>query len=342
VKAAAVASESAAETAATEILEQEGTAAEALIAGFLAASAARPGALCSPIHAIMAGPSTFARAFEGRARQPGLGLPRPRGAVSAESVPAAATVAAPGSLAALAVLHAYDGSLSFQRLAGPARELAKGAGAMERHALLTKVGRLGPGAFRAPPVLRPLLAVAGRTEGGLLTEQDFAELRPESAPPRDVQLGDERGAWVVPWPSAQEGGRRVEVIAAADIRGVIGVLCYAPDDDGVKVPELGIRLARDAVVVRRGVTRVSPGQMLPAPAPIAIAHAAKLAFMALGVRAPKPLSPDDLAKIWPDSMEPGNRSLATARDLAGGAHSVGLVRAPRGEQVQKLSLPSAV
>jgi gamma-glutamyltranspeptidase/glutathione hydrolase len=342
VKSSAVATESAAETAATEILEQEGTAAEALIAGFLAAAATRPGALCAPIHAIMAGPSTFARAFEGRARQPGLGLPRPRGIVGSESAPAAATVAVPGSLAALAVLHAYDGTLSFQRLSGPARELAKGAGAKERHALLTKVGRLGPGAFRAPPILRPLLAVAGRTEGGLLTEQDLAELRPESAQPREVLFDGERGAWVAPWPAAQEAHRRVDVIAAADARGVIGVLCYAPDDDGVPVPELGIRLARDAVVVRRGVTRVSPGEVLPAPAPIAIAHAAKLAFMAIGLRAQKPLLPDDWAKIWPDSTESGSRSLATARDLAAGAQAVGLVRAPRGEQVQKLSLPAAV
>src|SRR5262249_14917578 len=78
VRSSAVASEPAAENAALEILEQEGTAAEALIAGFLAAAAVRPGVLWSPVQILTAGPGTFARAFDGRARQPGLGLPRPR------------------------------------------------------------------------------------------------------------------------------------------------------------------------------------------------------------------------------------------------------------------------
>src|SRR6185503_19158355 len=103
------------------------------------------------------------RAFDGRARQPGLGLPRPRGVVETAQVPMAAYVAAPASLGALALLHAYDATLSFQRLARPALEYATGAGGAERRALLTKVARLGPAALRAPAVLRPLLAVAGRT-----------------------------------------------------------------------------------------------------------------------------------------------------------------------------------
>jgi hypothetical protein len=146
----------------------------------------------------------------------------------------------------------------------------------------------------------------------------------------------------MPWPSPQEENRRVEIIAAADARGVIGVLGYAPDDDGISVPELGIALTRDAVVVRRGVTRVAPGEVLPSPAPFALATLARVAFMALGVRTEKPLSPNDFAAIWPDATTPGILSLQTARDLAGGAAALGLVRAPKSEQVQKLSVPAAV
>jgi gamma-glutamyltranspeptidase/glutathione hydrolase len=340
VKSSAVASEPAAEQAAAGILEQEGTAAEALIAGFLAAAAARPGVLWSPLQALIAGPGTFARAFDGRARQPGLGLPRPRGAVDASSVPLAAHVAAPASLGALALLHAYDATLSFQRLARPALELAKGSGAAERRALLAKVARLGPGALRAPAVLRALLAVAGRTEGGLLSEKDLAEMRPESALPREVRLDADRSALVTPWPSPQAPHRPVEVIVAADGRGVLGVLGYAPDDEGLAVPELGITLTRDAVVVRRGIPRVAPGEVLPVPAPLAIALSGKLAFMVLGVRSPTPLSAADLAAIWPEGTVTGSQSLALARERAGGALAVGLVRSSETHQVQKLSLPA--
>lgn len=340
MRASAVASEPAAEQAATAILEEEGTAGEALIAGFLAASAVRPSALWSPVQVLISGPGTFARAFDGRARQPGLGLPRPRGVVGKASVPAAAHVAAPASLAALAVLHAYDATLPFQRLAGPALDLAKGQHAAERRALLTKVARLGPAALRAPVVMRALLAAAGRTEGGLLSERDLAEVRPESAASREVRLSGERGAWVVPWPAPAAPHRPVEVIVAADARGVLGALGYAPDDEGLAVPELGIVLARDAVVVRRGIPRVAPGEVLPAPAPLAIASSEKLAFMAIGVRSRTPLSAADLAAIWPEGAVMGNRALAAARDRAGGALSVGLVRSRKNHEVQKLVLPA--
>ena len=340
MRASAVASEPAAERAAAAILEEEGTAAEALIAGFLAAAAVRPSALWSPVQVLVAGPGTFARAFDGRARQPGLGLPRPRGVLETASVPAAAHVAASASLGALAVLHAYDATLSFQRLAGPALELAKGEGAAERRVLLGKVARLGPAALRAPAVLRALLAVAGRAEGGLLSDRDLAEVRPESASPRDVRLSGDRSAWVAPWPAPAAPHRPVEVIVAADARGVLGALGYAPDDDGLAVPELGIVLTRDAVVVRRGIPRVSPGEVLPAPAPLAIAITAKLAFMAIAVRSRTPLSAADLSAIWPEGAVMGNKALATARDRAGGALAVGLVRSRKNQEVQKLALPA--
>lgn len=341
MKSAAVASEPAAERAATEILEQEGTVAEALIAGFLGAAALRPSVLWAPVHVLIAGPGTFARAFDGRARQPGLGLPRPRGVVASASVPLAAQVAAPASLGAMALLHAYDATVSFQRLAGPALELAKGVHAEERKAFLTKVGRLGPGALRAPPVLRALLAAAGRTEGGLLSEKDFAEVRPESALPREVPLDGDRSALITPWPSPAEPHRPVEAIAVADARGVLGVLGYAPDDDGLAVPELGITLGRDAVVVRRGVPRVAPGEILPAPAPLAIALTGKLAFMALAVRSSTPFTAADLAAIWPEDAITGNKSVSLAHERRGGALAIGLVRSPKGTEVQKLSIPAA-
>ena len=60
-----------AEEAAQHILAEAGTAADALIAGFFAAAGARPGVLFSPVQTLIAGPGVGARAFDGRARQPG-------------------------------------------------------------------------------------------------------------------------------------------------------------------------------------------------------------------------------------------------------------------------------
>jgi hypothetical protein len=189
--------------------------------------------------------------------------------------------------------------------------------------------------------LRALLGAAGRTEGGLLTEKDLAETRPESALPREVSLHGDRSALITPWPAPAEPHRTVEAIAVADARGVFGLLGYAPDDDGLVVPELGIALARDAVVVRRGVPRVAPGEILPAPAPLAIALSGKLAFMALAVRSPLPFNAADLAAIWQGEAMTGNKSLTLAHERRGGALAIGLVRSPKGTTVQKLSIPAA-
>src|SRR5262249_13308943 len=149
--------------------------------------------------AIFAGPGAGARAFDGRARQPGRGLPRPRGVIKGESVPPAAQVGVPASLAALALVHAYAGRLSLQRLAGPALEHAREVGAGERGEVIAKILRAGPAALREASVARPLLAVAGRTEGGLLSDDDLAEVRPESSLPRTADIGERRSVLLVPW-----------------------------------------------------------------------------------------------------------------------------------------------
>ena len=82
-------------------------------------------------------------------------------------------------------------------------------------------------------------------------------------------MGDRR-ALLVPWPAPEAPHRIVEVIAAADAHGVLAVLAYSPDDDGLAVPELGLTLSRDATVVKRGIPRVAPGDPIPCPAPIVL------------------------------------------------------------------------
>jgi hypothetical protein len=99
-------------------------------------------------------------------------------------------------------------------------------------------------------------------------------------------------------------------------------------------------LTRDAVVVRRGVPRVAPGEVLPAPAPFAIAMSGRLGFMAIGIRSRTPLSAADLTAIWPEGAVMGSKALAVAQGRAGGALTVGLVRSRKNHDVQRLALPA--
>ena len=127
----------------------------------------------------------------------------------------------------------------------------------------------------------------------------------------------------------------------ADARGVLGVLGYAPDDDGLAVPELGITLARDAVVVRRGVPRVHRVKSCPRRHRLpSRSRASSRSWPSPCVR-PRPSRLPMLAAIWPDDAITGNRSLALAHERRGGALAIGLVRSPKGTEVQKLSIAAA-
>jgi gamma-glutamyltranspeptidase/glutathione hydrolase len=338
VKAAAVASDLAADAAANRVLADGGTAADAVVAGFLVAGAVRPGALFSPVQGLFAGPGAGARAFDGRARQPGRGVPRPRGVAKADEIPDAALVAVPASLGALALLHAYGGYLSLQRLVAPALEHARAVGADGRSEVIAKFAQRGPAALTEAAILRPLLAAASRTQGGLLSEEDLVEVRPESAAPRQTECGLGRRALVVPWPAPEAPQRETEFVVAADASGVMAALSYAPDDDGLAVSELGLTLPRDAVVVRRGIPRVTPGEPLPCPAPITIGLDDHAAFLALGVRSRTPFDAEILSQAWSDRTATAAQLLASANVAARGMSARGVVRSRPTEQVQKVSV----
>jgi hypothetical protein len=233
----------------------------------------------------------------------------------------------------LAVLHAHDGKTAFPKLAASAVEHAHEIGAESRAALLGRIGRRSASALRESITARPLLAVAGRSEGGLLSEQDLADVRPEGEAPREMSMGD-RGALCVPWPAPEAPHRVAEVIAAADARGVLGVLAYCPDDDGVAVPDLGVVLPRDAMVVRRGIPRVTPGEPIPCPAPILLAMSDKKVIMALGVRAGLPLRAADLSAVWSKSNA-ASKLLRAALEAASGEKAFAVLRSET-QQVRKL------
>jgi gamma-glutamyltranspeptidase/glutathione hydrolase len=319
--------------AAQQILDEKGTAADALIAGFLAAAAARPSVLFCPVQALLAGPGVGARAFDGRAREPGLGLPRPRGVTPGQRVAPAARAAVPASLGMLALLHAHDGKTPFSKLTAPAVAIAGEIGAEPRGALLARIGRRSASALREAITVRPLLAAAGRSEGGLVSEQDLSEVRPEGGVPRETEMGGRR-ALDVPWPAPGDSHRIAEVIAVADARGVLAALSYSPDDEGLAVPELGVVLPRDATVVRRGIPRARPGEAIACSAPIVLALSEDQLIMALGVRATGAVRTSDLSSSW-SKTNAAPKLLRAALAAAGGEKAFAVLRSET-EQVRKL------
>jgi len=119
---------------------------------------------------------------------------------------------------------------------------------------------------------------------------------------------------------------------------VMAALSYAPDDDGVAVPDLGLTLPRDAVAVRRGIPRVTPGEALPCAAPIAMGLEEHAVFLALGVRSNTPLDTAPMLAAWSDRGATAAMLLAAANEAARGSHARAVLRSPDTEQVQKISL----
>lgn len=268
--AASTASSAAARAAAAAIIEAGGTAVDAVIAGFFAAAGERPGVLLAPAIALVAGTGAGARAYDGRSVQPGLGSARPRGFVADAAIPDAAFASAPRSIAMLVLLHGHRGRTSLSVLARDGVAAAEAQGEKARAGLIRRVGASGVLALRSAEVARELLAAAGSVAGGMLTERDLEEARPAETDAVTTALASGANVFTSPWSSSTASAANTEAVVACDGRGIVAAIAYAPTGAGVLVPELGVALARDAVPVLRGVTRVAPGTPLEAPAPVAL------------------------------------------------------------------------
>src|SRR5579872_6420920 len=97
--AAAAASEAHVAHAAREALAR-GNAVDAVVTGVLVAAAHAAGVLLGPVQVLVGGAGAGLVAVDGRVRQPGLGIPRPRGVVAGADIPAAARVGVPALPAA--------------------------------------------------------------------------------------------------------------------------------------------------------------------------------------------------------------------------------------------------
>jgi hypothetical protein len=273
-RSSAIADDPVAAEAAEDVLLAGGSALGAVAAGYFAAVGAHSGVLMSPVTVLAAGAGLGARAFDGRCRQPGLGTRRPRGFKDPSEIPPAARVAVPAGLTAVIIALAYDEQAKVSRLLKTAIRRARDSGADSRAELLERVRAVGAGAITEPAFVRPLLHVAGESAGGVLTATDLRSIADIDNP---AAIREEGGArWVVaPWADAapevvpEELGTG-HAICAVDVRGLFAVLSYRRVMNGIGIDELEVEAPPVAVPVLRGVTRVSPGGSLPAPAPIAI------------------------------------------------------------------------
>jgi gamma-glutamyltranspeptidase/glutathione hydrolase len=275
--ATAVSSDTTARDAAQAYLDAGGEAVGAVVAGFFAAAGESPGVLLGPVGLIVAQVGMGVRAFDGRQRQPGLGQRRARGIAAGEAVPTAARVAVPGAIPALLVALRYGRSVALSKIVSTGIGLAKKAGCERRAEALDAIERLGAAALGSAGIARPLIHLAGPSEGGGLGLSDL-EFIPELDQPARVSAALRSPPWAderldssqvsdMDW---HDQALRQHGIGASDGAGGLAALCYDNALAGLRVDELELVSPLNAVPVRRGLPRVMPGRFLPAPTPISI------------------------------------------------------------------------
>ena len=286
----AVASEPDVAEAAMSVLHgAKGNAVDAVIAGVFAAGAMSPAVLLGPVQLLVGGAGAGLRAIDGRGRQPGLGVARPRGFTTADPILPASRVAVPALPAALATALASFGRSTLAQVLAPAVDRSRAVA--ERFQFFKRLAQRGPSVFAEHAIASELIAAAGRVAGGLLTEEDLSRVRPSADACAIHTVGTRRVA-TAPWGAAgvrgeAEGGKLsaavVQVIAAADAHGVLAIACYEAPDDGVPIPELGLVAPFGAAPVLRGEARVPPGAPRPAASPIALSELGGVVDAAVGV-----------------------------------------------------------
>jgi hypothetical protein len=273
LRIAAISNDPVAEQAASESLISGGTALGAVLSGFFASAGATSGVLLGPVSILVAGVGSGARCFDGRLRQPGLGVKRPRGFREEDPIPDAAFVAVPSAMAAIAVALAYDEERSLSSVVRYGIQQAQRVGADARAELLKIVRGAGAGAFSHTAFMRPLLHLGGPSEGGNLTSTDFAAVPTDLDVP--AVLRPDCPEWFeVPWAAdgaaiGSSSGLQLTVLAF-DSRGVAAAMSFQRARDGISLDALELEAPRAAVPVLRGVSRVAPGERIPCTASMAI------------------------------------------------------------------------
>jgi len=259
--------------AAQEALLAGSSAVNAVLTGFFTACGAHAGVLLGPLSILVAGVGSGVRAFDGRLRQPGLGTKRPRGFTADEEIPVGARVAVPQSIAAAVVAHAYDRGGPIAEVIKRGIRQAKQVGSEVRADVLQSIRSQGAKALSSTGFARPLLHVAGVSEGGLVTSADLNAVFDLDVSAAAVTAAPD---WMqAPWSGDSHvlgslEGALTMVLVAVDIRGVFAGAAYSWTSNGIAIEELDLEAPASAMPVMRGVTRIAPGCPIPSPVPIAI------------------------------------------------------------------------
>ena len=237
------------------------SAIHAVVTGFFVAAASSPSVLFSPIGILSGGVGHGVHAFDGRAREPGIDARRPRGFRPDEAIPEAARMAAPGSVAALAVSVLYHGGSGLLSVAREGISTARRLGYSERAETLEQVARLGATSLRHPRIQTALLERAGPAARGNLSAADLDCRFVVDQP------AEERGIDQFRFPSsgARAGLGTCHAIVAVDASGLLAALQFFEDPDAPLVAALGVALPRLATPVVRGVPRAKPGALIDSP-----------------------------------------------------------------------------
>jgi hypothetical protein len=274
----AVASTSAeAREAASAAMSEGGNAFDAAVAGFFAAAGAHPAALLSPLVLALAGVGQRPTFFDGRSREPGLGVVRPARHRDARSAPALARLAVPAAPVAVAVAVAASGSRRLAQLAAFGVKAARRERAPERARAIEAVGRAGGLALQERWFLQELAERAPRIEGALVGPDDIAQVRPGV---ETLEAPEALGGTFVyrpAWSAGLAGGegapaaRERRVLVAVDGRGALAAALWYECEGGLPLFEGQLALPAIATPIVSGVTRVRPGTPVATPAPLAFA-----------------------------------------------------------------------
>src|SRR5690606_25380959 len=227
--------------------------------------------LLSPLTILVGGVGVGGRAFDGRWRQPGSGVKRPRGFTEADNIPRAARVAVPCGIAAAAIACAYQTGTSMSSVVRPALALAKKAGAEGRLLALERIRQQGGHALKDPLFARPLLLLGGPSEGGVMSAEDLAPRTDLDVALVSRELSGatyHEASWASD-PGPEEGRGATRVVIAIDIHGGFAGVAYQ-SIEGPPLEGLQVIAPIGATPVMRGVTRLRPGSALPMPAPLAL------------------------------------------------------------------------
>lgn len=281
-------------------------AVDAVICGVLVAAARSPGVAMGSVQLSVGGPGTGFHAVDGRVRQPGFGVPRPRGFEDIRDIPAAARVAVPTFAPALAGTLGTFGTWTATQAANLAMPFA---GKSARTAWLKLFGHRGGTLLVGTDIGQAVLVAGGRLAGGVVTQEDMLRATTEVRASEATNLGGDAWLHTIPWGEAgEEDLNYSQVVAAVDGRGTFAVATFEDRQDGVYVAELDMHLPGLASPVLRGVPRVRPGQTLGARAAQGILVRAGVASASFGLTKGAALPLAEVASNYVDDVAEHERA----------------------------------